>query len=196
MKQFIPALKFVNHAVAKKDVRFYLYGVLLYVVSDHTVRLVGTDGHRLAKIDLDVPDHGMPIGQYILSADLVRSILTTFKAKDVDIAFEFDGLDVTVSTSDAKIFGKLIDGKYPDYEAVIPDLDADVVDVYDEPIDWSDPATRRVGVNCRYLEEAFKACKWIVGKDEDVVLHMRGSLSSMVITISDNAMVIIMPMKL
>ena len=60
MRQFISALKFVSHAMAKNEVRYYLNGELLESVNQDSIRLVATDGYRLAKIDLNVKDHSIP----------------------------------------------------------------------------------------------------------------------------------------
>ena len=215
IKQFVPAVKFVSHAMANADVRYFLNGMLLEVTDSTNIRLVATDGHRLAKIDLetvsrddDPKEHGIPEGKYILSTDLVKDIVTSFKirVKDLDspVTIKISQMDLTISTPDRTICGKLVDGTFPDYARVIPDLDKPVTTVGGDPVDWSNTKIRQIGVNCNYMEQAFKACQHIANdRGKGVILHMRGSNSCVAITAPDNselnssgALVVVMPMKL
>ena len=65
---FIPALQFASHAMAVKDVRYFLNGVMIEVSSYGSLRLVCTDGHRMAVIDVN-GDHNIEEGQYIMPTD-------------------------------------------------------------------------------------------------------------------------------
>ena len=79
---FITALKVASHAMATNDVRYYLNGVLFRFVGD-TLLLTGSDGHRIAKVRLNVKGCQLS-GDYIVKCDAVKAALQTVKAKRND----------------------------------------------------------------------------------------------------------------
>ncbi len=118
-KDFKSMLDSTAFAMAQQDVRYYLNGMLLEL-GDRYVRTVATDGHRLAMTTLDTD----------LSVDQARQIIVPRKG-----VLEFGRLlsdvddEIVVSIGENHIFSqinnyrftsKLIDGKFPDYNRVIP----------------------------------------------------------------------------
>jgi DNA polymerase-3 subunit beta len=105
-------------AMAQQDVRFFLNGMLLET-GDGVIRAVATDGHRLALNSLEVSG-SKSSRQVILPrkgvAELQR-LLQEVKG-DVDISIGSNHLGTT--TEEFSLTTKLLDGKYPDYERVIP----------------------------------------------------------------------------
>ena len=107
-------------AMANQDVRYYLNGMLLHVMAKR-LRAVATDGHRLAMSEL-AQDTGLKEEtQLILPRKAVLELMRLLEANDdivelrlADNLFQAD-LDVIRLTS------KLIDGRFPDYERVIPE---------------------------------------------------------------------------
>jgi DNA polymerase-3 subunit beta len=106
-------------AMAQQDVRYYLNGLMLEV-SSKTLRAVATDGHRLAycekEIDCDLSD----IKQVILPRKGIIELSRMLK--DID-----DAVKITLGTNhlraelgDFRFTSKLIDGRFPDYNRVIP----------------------------------------------------------------------------
>ena len=106
-------------AMARQDVRYYLNGMLLEL-RDRRFNAVATDGHRLARASRSVDFDGKEALQIIVPRktvlELVRQLGDAEDAVNVEVAAKFIrvALDSTVITS------KLIDGRYPDYERVIP----------------------------------------------------------------------------
>ncbi|MEI6415627.1 MAG: DNA polymerase III subunit beta, partial [Pseudomonadota bacterium] len=106
-------------AMANQDVRFYLIG-MLFELSGHTFRVVATDGHRLAAnavvLDQEFPENTRVIVPRRTVTELER--LLSGDAEKVHISLS----DSTIrfSGTDWSFVSKLIDGRYPDYEKVIP----------------------------------------------------------------------------
>jgi len=112
-------LALVAYAMAQQDIRYYLNGLLL-IVDGKNLMLVATDGHRLAyadsELDMTVPNRCEVILPRKTVLELARQISDTP-----------DPIDIVLSNNQAVFrFGaiefvtKLIDGKFPDYERVIP----------------------------------------------------------------------------
>jgi len=106
-------------AMAQQDVRYYLNGLMLEVSSNY-LRAVATDGHRLAYCEKVTNADIADIKQVILPRkgvlELVRLLGDTENSVKVilgsnHLQVEFDGLRLT---------SKLIDGRFPDYNRVMP----------------------------------------------------------------------------
>jgi DNA polymerase-3 subunit beta len=107
-------------AVSTEETRYYLNGIYLHLADSHRLRAVSTDGHRLARAQMD-----MPANAEMMPSVIVPRKVVTEMSKLID---EFEG-DIKVGLSDTRArfsFGsievttKLIDGTFPDYERVIP----------------------------------------------------------------------------
>lgn len=112
----------VHFAMAVHDIRYYLNGIL-FVAEGKTLTLVATDGHRLAlaQATLDVE---MPKQEVILPRKTVLELQRLLKndAKDADapIEMQFAGNQAKFSFSGMEFVTKLVEGKFPDYNRVIP----------------------------------------------------------------------------
>lgn len=120
LKRLIDKTRF---AISTEETRYYLNGIFLHVTeADGTpvLRAVATDGHRLAQVELEVPDGaaGMPgvivprktVGELRKLIDEVEGAVSV-ALSDTKVRFTFDGAVLT---------SKLIDGTFPDYQRVIP----------------------------------------------------------------------------
>jgi DNA polymerase-3 subunit beta len=118
-----PALKkllaSVQFAMASQDVRYYLNGVLL-IVEDDQFRAVATDGHRLAYNSITIS------GQYekldiIIPRKAISELAKLLSDNEKDeIEIEFSAQQLKASFSGIQLITKLIEGKFPDYQRVIP----------------------------------------------------------------------------
>lgn len=106
-------------AMAQQDVRYYLNGVLFEIEGDR-LRAVATDGHRLSVCDGAIKSNSTTLIQAIIPRKGVLELQRLISDPDtlVTIAFsenhmraEFGGITYTT---------KLVDGKFPDYDRVIP----------------------------------------------------------------------------
>lgn len=107
-------------AMAQQDVRYYLNG-MLWELNANQLRVVSTDGHRLAMCDLQsdtisVTDNTQIIVPRKGILELARSLVNDEDA--VQIVFGQNHLRAT--TEDFTFITKLIDGKFPDYQRVLP----------------------------------------------------------------------------
>lgn len=104
-----------------KDIRYYLNGVLLQVSEGKDARLVATDGHRCAVVT--VGDHAAAVpGDYILPRDALKAIKRATRNTGDTVDLTIEGGRVVISAgADIISGGALIDGKFPDYQRIIPD---------------------------------------------------------------------------
>ena len=116
LKELIERTSF---AMAQQDVRYYLNG-LLFDLSERTLRCVATDGHRLAMCESQL--EGAPVGkrQIIVPRKGVTELQRLLEGGDRSLELEVGRSHIRVKRDDVTFTSKLIDGKFPDYEAVIP----------------------------------------------------------------------------
>ncbi len=105
-------------AMAQQDVRYYLNG-LLFDLRDKLLRCVATDGHRLALCEAPL-DAGVTKRQIILPRKGVQELQRLLEGGDRTLDLEVGRGHLRVKRDDVTFTSKLIDGRFPDYEAVIP----------------------------------------------------------------------------
>ncbi len=120
LKRIIDKTRF---AISTEETRFYLNGIYLHASKDgkaKTLRAAATDGHRLARFELDLPDGAGDMPGVIVPRKTVTELrrllddadgAIEISLSDTKIQFTFGGLELT---------SKLIDGTFPDYQRVIP----------------------------------------------------------------------------
>ena len=108
----------VSFAMAVHDIRYYLNGIL-FVAEGKKLSLVATDGHRLAfaSADLDVE---VPKQEVILPRKTVLELQRLLSDKDGAIEMQFAANQAKFSFEGMEFVTKLVEGKFPDYNRVIP----------------------------------------------------------------------------
>ncbi len=106
-------------AMAQQDVRYYLNG-LLFDLKGKILRCVSTDGHRLALCETELTEGVENRKQIIMPRKGVLELQRLLEDGDGEIELEVGNNHLRVSRSDVTFSTKLIEGKFPDYEAVIP----------------------------------------------------------------------------
>ncbi|MDG2524071.1 DNA polymerase III subunit beta [Stenotrophomonas sp. HITSZ_GD] len=106
-------------AMAQQDVRYYLNG-LLFDLRDSTLRCVATDGHRLALCETALEGSSGTKRQIIVPRKGVTELQRLLEGGDRALELEVGRSHVRVKRDDVTFTSKLIDGRFPDYEAVIP----------------------------------------------------------------------------
>ncbi len=106
-------------AMAQQDVRYYLNGMLWEVTAEQ-LRVVATDGHRLAMCDLKAPLGVSETAQVILPRKGVLELSRLLMTEDADVAVVIGSNHVRATTEEFTFTSKLVDGKFPDYERVLP----------------------------------------------------------------------------
>ena len=107
-------------SMAQQDVRYYLNG-MLFEVTPQRLRAVATDGHRLAMATLDGDLPGVRSDlQVILPRKGVLELQRLLQDPDAEVQLVLGSSLFRASTSDFTFTSKLVDGKFPDYERVLP----------------------------------------------------------------------------
>ena len=106
-------------AMANQDVRYYLNGLLLDL-REHSLRCVATDGHRLALAETELSTGPTASRQIIIPRKGVLELQGLFESGDGSVDLEFGRNHLRVRRNEVVFTSKLIDGRFPDYEAVIP----------------------------------------------------------------------------
>ena len=109
----------VSFAMAQQDVRYFLNGMLLEVTAEH-VRTVSTDGHRLCQYTLGKGVAGVERVQAIVPRKVVLELRRLLDDGEDELQFSLSDKGVRMTTGMFSLTSKLIDGKFPDYERVIP----------------------------------------------------------------------------
>jgi DNA polymerase-3 subunit beta len=117
----------VHFAMAVHDIRYYLNGIL-FVAEGRNLTLVATDGHRLALAQAEL-DTDIPKQEVILPRKTVLELMRLLKdgkgedkesADSAPIEMRFAGNQAKFSFSGMEFVTKLVEGKFPDYNRVIP----------------------------------------------------------------------------
>jgi len=111
-------LGLVQYAMAQQDIRYYLNGVLL-LIEGNQIRLIATDGHRLAYVCSKV-DKNYNKQEVILSRKTVNELTKLLVDSEDLVNLEVAEKQVRFSFANIVLISKIIDGKFPDYERVIP----------------------------------------------------------------------------
>lgn len=160
---------------AKAAIRYYLNGVCFMPDG----KLAATDGHRLfmGQHDNELTENA------IVSIEKAPHKRYTYAICDTD-----SGLVEFFNDSDAGVgvaLCRLIDGRYPDVERVIPKEQA---------------ACDRIGFNAGYLADVEKCAKLFNPKWQSVVFELNGNTNAAVATVSsqtgETAKIIVMPMRI
>jgi DNA polymerase-3 subunit beta len=106
-------------AMAHQDVRYYLNGMLLDL-REQALRCVATDGHRLAMAETRLASKIASPRQVIVPRKGINELQGLFEPGDGVVELEFARNHLRVRRGDVTFTSKLIDGRFPDYEAVIP----------------------------------------------------------------------------
>jgi DNA polymerase-3 subunit beta len=111
-------LGLVQYAMAQQDIRYYLNG-LLVLVEDQQLRLVATDGHRLAYAAMALPA-STPRQEVIVPRKTVLELSKLLADTDEEVKIELSTGQAAFGFGSVELVSKLVDGKFPDYTRVIP----------------------------------------------------------------------------
>ncbi|MFK7878894.1 DNA polymerase III subunit beta [Roseobacter sp.] len=110
-------------AISTEETRYYLNGVYMHISSTDgggVLRCVATDGHRLARIDADLPDGATDMPGVIIPRKTVGELRKLLEDDEMKIAVSVSETKVRFATPDITLTSKVIDGTFPDYTRVIP----------------------------------------------------------------------------
>ncbi|MCB1734474.1 MAG: DNA polymerase III subunit beta [Gammaproteobacteria bacterium] len=112
-------LERTQFAMAVQDVRYYLNGLLLEI-SAKQLRAVATDGHRLATCVIDADVDIDQSTKVIVPRKGITELLRLLESSENPAQIEIGENHIRVTLADLRFTSKLIDGRFPDYDRVIP----------------------------------------------------------------------------
>jgi DNA polymerase III subunit beta len=118
-------LHMVHFSMAQQDIRYYLNGLLL-VIDQESLKAVATDGHRLAFSAVKAGDQGVEIAisvdrqEVIIPRKAVLELQRLLSETDDQVVIEFASNQARFRFNQIELLSKLIEGKFPDYQRVIP----------------------------------------------------------------------------
>ena len=140
-----------------QEQRYYLSGALL-IIKDKSMELVSTDGHRLAYTANSMKE--LKVENEIRAIVAKKTLSELRKFEDETIEFDLDESNLFFKVENRTLISRIIEGKFPDFEAVIPKDNPNTFTVSREEITES---VRRVSL---FSTERSKGIKFFIEKDE------------------------------
>ena len=110
-------------AISTEETRYYLNGVYMHVAESEgsqVLRCVATDGHRLARVDAEMPDGASNLPGVIVPRKTVGELRKLLDDDEMQIAVSVSETKIRFATPEITLTSKVIDGTFPDYARVIP----------------------------------------------------------------------------
>jgi DNA polymerase III subunit beta len=149
-------LSLVQYAMAQQDIRYYLNGLLM-VVEDGGLKLVATDGHRLAYAAMKLGGT-LPRQEVIVPRKTVLELTKLLADSDEPVNVELSATQAGFSFGAIELVSKLIDGKFPDYTRVIPTGHKNKLQVEREALRQ---ALQRAAI---LSNEKFRGVRWVISE--------------------------------
>lgn len=128
-------------AISTEETRYYLNGIYVHASQGDggALRAVATDGHRLARFEMPLPDGAADIPGVIVPRKTVNEVRKLLDEADEPIEISLSDTRIRFAIGETVLSSKLIDGTFPDYERVIPTGNDKVVKVdcrtFEEAVD-------------------------------------------------------------
>jgi DNA polymerase-3 subunit beta len=110
-------------AISSEETRYYLNGIYLHAAKSEGVpvlRAVATDGHRLARVEVPLPEGASGMPGVIVPRKTVVELRKLLDEGGDEVTISLSETKIRFAFDDAAMTSKLIDGTFPDYERVIP----------------------------------------------------------------------------
>jgi DNA polymerase-3 subunit beta len=119
-------------AISTEETRYYLNGIYLHAAKSGEVpvlRAVATDGHRLARVEMPLPDGAADMPGVIVPRKTVAEVRKLLDDVTGQIQISLSDTKLRFAFDHVVLTSKLIDGTFPDYERVIPSGNDKVLEV-------------------------------------------------------------------
>lgn len=119
-------------AVSTEETRYYLNGIYFHSVEGvegKKLRSVATDGHRLARIEVDQPEGAADIPGVIIPRKTILELKKLLEQNIENVNVSMSATKIRFVCGEATLLSKLIDGTYPDYEKVIPSANNKLMEI-------------------------------------------------------------------
>ncbi|MEA3305220.1 MAG: DNA polymerase III subunit beta, partial [Candidatus Omnitrophota bacterium] len=111
-------LNMTSFAMSRDETRYVLNGAYL-VMAKNTIRVIATDGRRLALIEREIELPGHVDKKFIIPAKTVQELNRNLK-EEGELSLSFGNNQIMLNLGGSIIISRLIEGEFPDYEQVIP----------------------------------------------------------------------------
>ena len=127
-------------AISTEETRYYLNGIFLHAPANaNTLRAVATDGHRLARIEMPLPQGAEGMPDIIIPRKAIAEVRKLLDEREDTVEIALSPSKIRLKVGGAMLTSKLIDGTFPDYSRVIPTANDRLLRI--------DPATLAEGVD-------------------------------------------------
>ena len=119
-------------AISTEETRYYLNGIYLHTTKSEEVpvlRAVATDGHRLARLEMVMPEGAGGMPGVIIPRKAVIELRKLVDEYEEEIQVSLNESKIRFTVAEATLTSKLIDGTFPDYDRVIPANNDKVLEV-------------------------------------------------------------------
>lgn len=119
-------------AISNEETRYYLNGIYLHAAENEGVqvlRAVATDGHRLARFEMPLPEGAKDMPGIIIPRKAINEIRKLIDEAGDTINIGLTESKLKFSFDHIALTSKLIDGTFPDYERVIPKNNDKILEV-------------------------------------------------------------------
>jgi len=119
-------------AISTEETRYYLNGIYLHTTKNDEVpviRAVATDGHRLARVEMVMPEGAAGMPGIIVPRKTVIELRKLVDESEDEIQVSLNETKIRFATGEAALTSKLIDGTFPDYDRVIPSNNDKILEV-------------------------------------------------------------------
>ena len=108
----------VHFSMAQQDIRYYLNGLLL-VVDGYSIIAVATDGHRLAYCQV-ATEQEFTRQEVIIPRKTIIELQRLLEDTDEPVQINIANNQIKVTFADIELVSKLVEGKFPDFNRVVP----------------------------------------------------------------------------
>lgn len=123
-------------AISTEETRYYLNGIYLHAAQSGelpVLRAVATDGHRLARVEMPLPEGAAGMPGVIVPRKTVNELRKLIDEVGAPVAIGVSDAKIRFSFEGATLTSKLIDGSFPEYERVIPAHNDKIMDAPRQP---------------------------------------------------------------
>jgi DNA polymerase-3 subunit beta len=110
-------------AISTEETRYYLNGIFFHAPAANgksVLRAVATDGHRLARVELPLPEGADGMPDIIVPRKCVAEVRKLLDERDGPVEISLSAGKIRFVIGAATLTSKLIEGNFPDYSRVIP----------------------------------------------------------------------------
>ena len=123
-------------AVSTEETRYYLNGIYLHTTGKDgkkVMRAVATDGHRLARIEVPMPEGAAAMPGIIIPRKTIGELRKLCESSGDNVQVALSETKIRFQCGSATLVSKLIDGTFPDYERVIPSGNSKILEMECKP---------------------------------------------------------------